>query len=72
MFGGTGGTVTLDSAQSVGDITFNSDGYLLTKTNNANAVLFANPVNTYTVTNADHTATIRTIVGMFGAYHLMH
>ena len=66
VFGGTGGTVTLDSAQSVGDITFNSDGYLLTKTNNANAVLFANPVNTYTVTNADHTATIRTIVGMFG------
>jgi fibronectin-binding autotransporter adhesin len=66
VFGGTGGTVTLDSAQSVGDITFNSDGYTLTRTNSANALLFANPVNTYTVTNADDTATIRTIVGMFG------
>jgi|28_taG_2_1085356.scaffolds.fasta_scaffold00006_30 outer membrane autotransporter protein len=66
VFGGTGGTVTLDSAKSVGDITFNSDGYILTKTNNANAVLFANPVNTYTVTNAGDVATIENIVGMYG------
>lgn len=66
VFGGTGGTVTLDSTKTVGDITFNSDGYRLTSTQNVNALFFANPVNIYTVTNADHTATIEAVVGMSG------
>jgi len=66
VFGGTGGTVTLGSAQSVGDITFSTDGYTLTNTNILRAVLFANAVNSYTVTNAGDTATIETIVGMTG------
>lgn len=66
VFGGTGGTVTLDTAQTVGDITFNSDGYTLESSNLSRAVFFANPTNTYTVTNAGDTATIETIVGMYG------
>lgn len=66
VFGGTGGTVTLDTAQTIGDITFNSDGYTLESSNLSRAVFFANPINTYTVTNAGDTATIDTIVGMYG------
>lgn len=65
VFGGTGGTVTLDSAQSVGDITFSTDGYRLTRAPYT-PVSFANAVNSYTVTNAGDTATIEAVVGMSG------
>ncbi|MDO6514573.1 autotransporter domain-containing protein [Neptuniibacter sp. 2_MG-2023] len=61
-FGGTGGTVTLGTAQTVGDITFSSDGYRIS----SQAIFFANPVNSYTVTNIGDTATISAIVGFSG------
>ncbi len=61
IFGGTGGTVTLGVDQSVGDITFSTNGYSLT----SKRLLFSNAVNTYTVTNAGDTATVAD-VGLSG------
>ena len=60
IFGGTGESVAVNDAITVGDLTFNSTGYTIAL--GSGSLALANANNTATVTDAGHTATIATIL----------
>lgn len=60
IFGGTGESVSVDAAITVGNITFNTPGYSLA--NGAGSLTLANASNAFTVTNLADTASITTSI----------
>jgi|GEM_PF-1903256 len=58
IFGGLGETVELGGNLTVGNLTFNGNGYILEDTNDDGTLTLSGP-STITVTTDGHTATIR-------------
>lgn len=62
IFGGTGETVDVNAAISVGNITFNSGGYIIADSTNDGTLTLAGTPSVITVTNGSDTATINEIL----------